>query len=301
MKISERFWTETVSRLSVAAEAALLHALLRRPPDLPLGVFSASAAAFESVSRFAWAASQIEAELSIAEGIAVDSTTKLAVVWEVALSDLPRAPMPARGHGRRVGATGASWTRELVQRTAHALDGSMRTAFEEAVAPFFKPGRGRPKPRPRPRGDDFEANLHRLKRVERSLRADFRVDDRGERPGVDDRLAVVQTMAHGVALDDIEAALYGRAEKCRRSRMWQGSDTAESFLRISWLCANKERLDDALRDAPALTPDTAVVRGPGGTFVAGRQLYEAPAVRAQEETEPGDVSLIDEWINKGAK
>jgi len=298
VKFPERFWTKTISRLSVAAEAALVHALLRRPPDLPPGVFLASAAAFEPHSRYAWSASQIEEELAAADGIAVDSNSKLAVVWEVALANLPTAPMPARGHGRRVVATGASWMAELAKRTKQAMSGSTRVAFEQAVEPFLKPGAKQAvRAKPRPRGDDFNASIVMLKRLERELRSGFHgVTDLGDQPSIKDRLEMARIMAHGVELDDIVRALHGRAEKCRRSRVWQGQDTAEKYLRLSWICATRTRFDDALGEAPAPMPDTAIVRGPGGTFVGGRQICEPDSPAPIDPEPPADIGVLDDWL-----
>lgn len=275
MKFTERFWTETIPRLSVAAEAALLHVLLRRSADLPPGVFNASAATFEELGRFAWAPSQIEAELAFAPGVVVDTRTKLAVVWEVALSDLPRAPMPARGHGRRIGLTAASWTPELYERTRQALDGTVRAAFVAGFAEKAKAGRPHAM-KARPRVADIDPDVAMLKGLEHELRASFDgVTDGGKKASAADRLAIVKLLAHGVSVEDIAMALRGRAEKCARSRMWQDIDTAEHFLWLSWVCSTRSRFDDAVRSAPmSQASDVGLVRTQAGTFVGGRQLFE---------------------------
>lgn len=298
MKFPERFWAETTPRLTDVAVAALLTVLLHRADELPPGVLRARAVDLED-TRFGWAAVQIAAEIAAAPGVTVDSTTGLAVVWEVAMHDLPRGPGPALAAGRRIGATQSSWTRELANRIGSQLTGSGREQFLVGLQETMAIRTVKPQ-RPRPRADRFEPELLLAKRLERQLRAEFDgVEDRGERPSAADRIAIVNALGLGLEIADILQALHGRAEKCRRSRLWQGHDTAEIFLNIAWVFADKRRIDEALRAAPAApVPDNAIVRGPAGLFVAGRQVAESAP--EQEPSPPPDSSglqTITDWID----
>ena len=277
MKFPDRFWVETCPRLTDPALAALLQTLLRQADDLPVGVIKVRPIDFEA-SRFAWAAQQIAGELASAPGITADQGTGLAVVWAVAERDLPRGPGPAIAAGRQVGRTQSSWTKELGHRIGTQLSGEGAAAFLRGLKEQIDIRKLKPQ-RPRPRADPFEPVLQAAKKLERQLRAEFEgVVDRGERPSASDRTAIVNALGLGLEVGDILQALHGRAEKCRRSRLWQGHDTAEGFLNIAWVFGDKRRIDEALRAAPAApVSDNAVVRGPGGTFVGGRQLADEPA------------------------
>lgn len=281
MKFPDRFWVETTPRLTDAALAALLQTLLRPSDDLPVGVIKVRPLDFEA-TRFAWAATQIAGELAHAPGVTSDLGTGLAVVWAIAERDLPRGPGPAIAAGRRVGATLSSWTKELGNRIGSQLSGEGAVAFLKGLKESIEIRKLKPQ-RPRPRADPFEPMLAVAKKRERHLRAEFDgVDDLGEAASAADRLAFVKALSVGYSDADLLRALDGRAVKCRRSRMYQGGDTAETFLRIAWVFAEKWRIDDAIRAAPAAVEDNVIVRGPGGTFVGGRQLVESPAVPAAE-------------------
>ena len=135
------------------------------------------------------------------------------------------------------------------------------------------------------------------------LRAEFGIDDCGEVPSAADRIAYVNALSIGYDSKDLIRALDGRAAKCRRSRLWKSADTAENFLRIAWLFKDKRRIDDALIAAPATVDDTTIVRGPGGTFVAGRELAEpsappAPAPDPPPSPEGEGFTAINDWIEK---
>ena len=86
VKFPLRFRTDTLSRLSDVAAAALLFGLTDPSDLLPQGVLQADAHAWGS-TRFAWAAGQVAAEIAAAPGITVDAGG-LAVVWEVAAAEL---------------------------------------------------------------------------------------------------------------------------------------------------------------------------------------------------------------------
>ena len=302
MKIPDRFWVETTPRLTEAALAALLQTLLRPTDDLPFGVIKIRPYDLEA-TRFAWAAVQIAGELANAPGVTADLGTGLAVVWSVAERDLPRGPGPAIAAGRRVGATLSSWTKELGHRIGSQLTGAGAAAFLKGLKENVEIRKLKPQ-RPRPREDPFEPMLVVAKKHERQLRAEFGVDDCGEVPSAADRIAYVNALSIGYDSKDLIRALDGRAAKCRRSRLWKSADTAENFLRIAWLFKDKRRIDDALIAAPATVDDTTIVRGPGGTFVAGRELAEpsaAPAPMPAPDPPPSPdegFTAINDWIEK---
>lgn len=298
MKFPDRFWIETTPRLTDVALAALLTVLLRGADDLPPGVIRARAIDLEE-TRFAWAASQIADEIGAAPGITVDGDTGLAVVWELASRALPQGPGPALAVGRLLGATQSSWTKELAHRIGTQLTGKSVQQFLRGLQETIAIRKLKPQ-RPRPRSDRFEPDLLVAKRLERHLRAEFEgVEDRGERPGAADRIAIVNALGLGYETSDILQALHGRAEKCRRSRMWQATDTAEAFLRIAWVFAEKRRIEEALRTSPAVpVPDTAIIRGPGGTFVAGRQVFAPEAVPIPAAPDGDGANPVRDWLNK---
>lgn len=294
MKAPDRFWSETADRLTDVALAALLAALLRRPAEYPVGVIHAWAVHFRD-SRFAWAAEQIAGELAAAPGVTVDNKTGLAVIWSIAELGVPHSLSEALAVGRRVGATASSFTRELADRVQAPLSAALRDRVRAGVAEHIAYKGMRPQ-RPRPRVDPFEPLLAFAKKRERQLRAEFDgVDDRGEVPSAADRLAFVNALGAGYDPDDLLRALDGRAAKCRRSRLWQGTDTAESFLRIAWVFTEKRRIDDAIQAAPAAVEDTTIMRGPGGTFVAGRQVFDDKPDPAPSPPADGDDQL-QQWV-----
>lgn len=254
--------------------AALLTALLAAPEDLPVGVFRSAPAAWES-TRFHWAAEQIAAELAAAPGVAVDAAVGLAVVWEWATAELPHGPSPARGWGRRIATTQASWARELAKRLGSQMSATTRAAFLAGINDIgWMRMKSAPPLRPRPRADAFEADLAVTKRLEHQLRAGFPdVDDLGERPGVADRRAFVQAMAAGFSAEQVQDALRGQAEKCVKNRRWRDIDVAQVFLRITWLCAETRRLERAEQVGASLRQDpTGIVTGPAGNFAHGLEI-----------------------------
>lgn len=276
VKFPLRFRTDTLSRLSDVAAAALMFGLTDPADLLPLGVFQADAHAWGS-TRFAWAAGQVAAEIAAAPGITVDAGG-LAVVWEVAAAELPHGPGPARGWGRKIGATQASWVRELVRVLGAKMTPSSREALIAGVNETSdrKLARVAP-PRPRPRGDPFEAGLALAKQTERQLRAEFAgVDDLGDKPSPADRRCYVNIVGAGFTEEQVIDALLGRADKCRRQRRWKDLDTVQTFLRLSWLCAEVRRFVESEQVGASLAQDTTgIVVGEGGRkFVGGREVYE---------------------------
>jgi hypothetical protein len=175
----------------------------------------------------------------------------------------------------------------------------VRERFTAGVAESIKFQGPRPQ-RPRPRADPFEVELLMAKKLERELRAGFEgVEDRGDRPSAADRIAFVNALGAGLTAEDIYRAMAGRAEKCRRSRLWQGQDTAEKFLSLAWVLEKRARIDEAIRAAPAApVDDNTIMRGPGGTFVAGRQVFEDATTPSSSS--PGDDGddVLGKWVKQ---
>ena len=274
MKIPQSFWSETAPRLTDVSLAALLYGLHRSGVDLPVGVLRTGEAWIET--RFAWAADQVSAEIAAAPGVAVDPNARLAVVWEVAVAEQPRGPMPATAWARRLLATEASFSHELALRLSKGMDGATRAAFQKVLPrtwPRFK-SPGLPSRRV---SDPFAADLAAAKVLERQLRAEFSdVDDLGDKPSPADRRAFVGILGAGYTTEQVMDALRGRADKCRRSRRWRDIDTGQVFLRITWLCAEVRRFIEAEQVGASLSQDTTgiVIGESGRKFVGGREVYE---------------------------
>lgn len=273
MKIPQSFWLETAPRLTDVSLCALLMGLNRSGVDLPVGVLRTGEAWIET--RFAWAADQVSAEIAAAPGVAVDPARRLAVVWDVALAEQPCGPQAAIAWARRMVANEATFSEELAKRLAKGMSSKTRAAFDpEIPRPWRFRSPGLP---PRRRGDQFAADLAMVKVLERQLRAEFPdVDDLGDRPSPADRRAFVGILGAGYTTEQVLDALRGRADKCRRSRRWRDVDTAQVFLRLSWLCAEVRRFIEAEQVGASLSQDTTgiVVGESGKKFVGGREVYE---------------------------
>ena len=306
MKFPERFWTETIPRLTDVSVAALLHALATAPESLPRGVIRASAGHWAE-TRYAWAATQIDAELSIAPGITVDPRAELAVVWEVATAELPPGVRPAAGWARRIALTQASFAHELADRLQRPMRGETRSSFQAALAAAglkVKKTRKVTTLPPRPRADPFEPLLVAIKRYERSLRAELDVEDLGERPSAADRRAIVGVLAAGYDEEFVLDALAGRAEKCRKNPRWRDVDTAESYLRITWLCTDLRRLQEAQRVGAVIKqePESAVVVGEDGRrYFNGMEIFQTePAPDPNATLAPFDYDALgpNRWVKR---
>lgn len=276
MKQPEQFWTETIPRLSDLAVAALLYGLGNGPASLPAGVVRSEVPAWEA-TRFAWAAQQITSELATAAGTSYDAGVGLLVVWSVATAELPRGVGPAKHWGRSIAMTKASWVHELAKRLGSQMRGATQAAFQEGLADKGAKIKSFAPLRPRPRADPFEADIAAAKVLERQLRAEFPdVDDLGDKPSPADRRAFVGILAAGYTSEQVFDALRGRADKCRRSRRWRDIDTAQIFLRITWLCAEVRRFVESEQVGASLAQDTTgiVIGESGRKFVGGREVYE---------------------------
>ena len=270
---TENFWSITAPKLSDVSVAALVAALDRAPDELPPGVFRAS---FEHLhdSRFAWAAEYIMAELLAAPGVTIDQRAGLGVVWsEIGLRPVAN-PNMARPRARKIVELGASFVPALLERIKATLAANTAQAFEEAAKASGR-RQSIPPAKMKPRGDPFEAPLARAKKLERQLRAQFDVEDLGERASMADRRAVVGIMSTGATSTQLLEALRGRAAWCGRQRWWDTTDTAEAYLRITWICATARRFEEMLTMAPSQPPEPGrVVKTEHGTFVGGRQIFE---------------------------
>jgi len=276
VKVPDLFWTETATRLTDLSLGALLYALHRAPDGTPPGIVRANTAAWED-TRYAWAAGLISDEIAAAPGLSIDSATGLALVWEVALAELPRGPKGATFWARWLLASQASWARELANRMRGQMQGSTLATFEAELLKG-KWGKLRATPmRPRPRADPFEHELVAAKELEHRLRAEFDdIDDLGATPRAADRRAFVQALAAGFDAEQIMDALRGRADKARRSRRWKDIDTAQVFLRLVWVCGSTRRLVEAEQVGASLRTDQGgIIVGEGGRrFVHGREIVE---------------------------
>lgn len=277
MKFTPRFWSETIPRLTDVSVAALLQALSEAPEDIPRGVIRTGAKAWES-TRYAWAAEHISAELVVAAGITVDARVELACVWEVATAELPPGPRPASMWGRRIAETQATFARELAKRLQGRMRGATRTAFQQGLSSVgMRVAKATPM-LPRPRADDFEPLLQSIKKLEAELRADLGAEPIGSTPSAADRRSLVNVLAAGYDAEYLMDALAGRAEKCRKAPRWRDIDTADTFMRISWLCADLKRLQEAERVGAMLKqePESAIVVGKDGRrYIHGMRMHES--------------------------
>lgn len=274
MKLPDRFWIETISRLSDIGVAALLYSLGRQPEDLPFGVVRSEVPAWEA-TRFGWAAQLITSELATAAGTTYDPGVGLLVVWSVATAELPHGPGPARGWGRLIAKTQASWRRELVKRLGSQLRGATQAAFLAGLSDIdMKKTRSLAPMRPRPRADAFEVELVLAKKLEYQLRARFPdVDDLGTKPSPADRRTFASILAAGFTGEQVLDALRGQAEKCAKNRRWRDIDAAQSFLKVSWLCGDVTRLERAEQVGASLRQDpSGIVTGPAGNFAHGLEI-----------------------------
>ena len=278
MKFTERFWTETIPRLTDVSVAALLHALHTAPDSLPRGVIR-SGVGHWSNTRYAWAASHIDAELSVAPGIVVDPRAELACVWEVATSEIPPGIHPARAWGRKIALVQASFAGEIANRMQANMGGATRESFHEGLKEGKMKISKKPTPMPqRPPADPFEPLLASLKQYERLLRAELGAEDIGNVASAADRRSIVNVLAAGYDETFILDALAGRAEKCRKAPRWREIDTADTFLRITWLCSDLRRLQEAERVGAMLKsePESPVIVGKDGKrYVHGMQIHES--------------------------
>lgn len=246
--------------------------LMRGAEDLPVGVFRTGEAWAET--RFAWAASQVSAELAVAPGVTQDPSVGLAIVWSVATAELPHGRGPAIMWGKRIAATKASFARELASLLKGRMVEPTRGAFEGALRAQGWPRITSSKPATRVAADQFVAELALAKQLEHQLRARFPdVDDLGEKPSPADRRTFSSVLAAGFTGEQVLDALRGQAEKCAKNRRWRDVDAAQVFLRISWLCGGVTRLERAEQVGASLRQDPGgIVTGPAGNFVHGLEI-----------------------------
>jgi hypothetical protein len=302
MFFSERFWTITIPRLSEVAALALVAALDRADSHLPPGVFRASADSLHD-SRFSWAAGWILADIGAAPGVTLDLRTGFGIVWSEIFTPVIANPNMAQSRGAKIQALNASFTSEHLAQVRAQLKPAQQNALDAGAASV-----GRTKPIPAPRGraraDRYEAALVRAKLREHQLREAFGVEDMGEAPSAADRRALVKIMSAGATTQQIMEALEGRAAWCREQRMWRGNDTAELYLRLTWICEQTARFDEARAWAPAPPPERTVLRTEVGTFVGGRQVFDvdAPGATPAVQSEVSGEDPLGQWITqRGSK
>lgn len=273
MIFTERFRTYTLPKLTDVSVAALLSALLYPRGEYPPGVFEASPEHLRD-SRFAWAAEYIAAEIAAAPGITVDTRTGLGVVWSEIHHPRVANPNMARARGERIARLASSFAVGMLSEISATLTPAARAAMEQGAAAAGV--KKIPPFRQKVQRDEYEVTLVRLKRLERELRARFDgVSDLGVSPSVADRRAVVDILSTGATDLQIFEAMEGRAADCQRGRHWEGKDTAEVFLRITWVCSRARRFESARASAPGEPPvKLEIVRNEHGAFFGGRQLVE---------------------------
>lgn len=285
MKYPVRFWEETIPRLTDVSVAALLHALADAPDHLPRGVVRSSAAVW-SATRYAWAAEHITAEIAIAAGVTVDQRVELACIWELATAEVPPGPRAAVWWGQRIAQTQASFAPDLYRKMMAMMGPGSQAGFEQGYrSTGEKVPRGR-KVAPRPRADDFEPLLASVKKLEAELRAELGAEPLGDTPSAADRRSFVNVLAAGYEAEYLMDALAGRAEKCRKAPRWRDIDTADTFLRITWLCGDLKRLQEAERVGAMLKqePESPIIVGKDGRrYTHGMEIFEGaePAVNPE--------------------
>lgn len=225
-------------------------------------------------SRYSYAARWILDELSGAPECSRDAYTGHLIAWPV-IDSLAAAPQQARAWAQRLAGLGATWTPEAAARLQRRLSPASAKAFGEAWKASAKGSRARAPAPPVP--DRADPLLRELKLLERQLRGDFEGrTDLGDRPSADERLLFIRALALGFTAADVGRALRGRAAACRRAPTWKGEDTAEGFLRLTWLLGGADRLQRALSERLDVDADEAglVVGDDGRRFVAGMEVVD---------------------------
>lgn len=260
--------------VSDVAGGALLYFLILDAKRLMPGVAELTAGRLDG-SRYAYASRWILDELSGAPECSRDAYTGHLVAWPM-IDTAAAAPQQARAWAQRLAGLGASWTPEAAARLTKRLTGSSSKAFAAAWKAAAKASRSRA---PAPATHDrVEPPLRELKLLERQLRSDFpERADLGDRPSADERILLLRALGLGFTAADVGRALRGRAAACRRSPTWKGEDTAEGFLRLTWLLGGADRLQKALSERLDVDADEAglVVGQDGRRFVAGMEVVDA--------------------------
>lgn len=297
MVFSERLRTHTLPKLTDVTVAALLSALAFPRAQHPPGVFEATAERFRD-SRFGWAAEYIAAEIAAAPGVTVCTRTGLGVVWSEIHHPTVANPNMARARGKLIAETATSFNDEMIRELVATLSTATAVALNQA---YLENRAKRPPPTQRQRAqrDEFEDVLAAAKKLERELRAEFDVADLGPTPSPAERRAVVGILSTGATGEQLLEALEGRAADCRVSRHWDGKDTADLYLRITWICARPKRFEKALGAVPAEEPLPAeFIRNEHGTFIGGRELAEPVPEALEPPTIGGGLEVIQGWLDR---
>lgn len=262
--------------VSDVAAGALLYFLVLDARRLMPGVCELTPGRLES-SRYSYAARWIVDELSGAPECSRDAYSGHLVAWPV-IDTLAAAPQKARAWAQRLAVLGATWAPEAAKRLGKRLSGASGKAFAEAWAAAAKAPRARTPGPALP--DRLDPQLRELKKLEQALRGDFPDrTDLGDRPSADERILLIRALGLGFTAADVGRALRGRAAACRRAPTWRGEDTAEGFLRLTWILGGADRLQKALSERLDAEPDEVgiVVGEDGRRFVAGMEVIDASA------------------------
>jgi len=262
--------------VSDVAAGALLYFLVLDAKRLMPGVCELTAGRLES-SRYSYAARWIVDELSGAPECSRDAYSGHLVAWPM-IDAAAAAPQQARAWAQRLAGLGATWAPEAAARLQRRLSGASAKAFAEAWKAAVKAPRSRAPAAPAL--DRVDPQLRELKKLEQALRADFPDrTDLGDRPSADERILLIRALGLGFTAADVGRALRGRAAACRRAPTWRGEDTAEGFLRLTWILGGADRLQKALSERLDAEPDEVglVVGEDGRRFVAGMEVIDASA------------------------
>ncbi len=266
----------TLRGLSDPAALALLTFLASDADRYVPGVAEVTAGRLKG-TRWGWAAGHVYGELAAAPGCTFDPYAGLLCVWP-ALDCSPLPPLRAQGRGRKLGAVPGSFVAEAARRMRARLQPESATAFDRGFAEGRKLAPSvAPPPKPGP-ADDFEAELRAAKTSESRLRDELGAPDLGTTVTAAERALYLRARAAGVSADDVECALLGRAAACRRRPLWRGESTADRFLRLTWLLAERDRIADAIADAEAeLLPAPALARTGDLVAIEGHEVVQVNA------------------------
>jgi len=220
-----------------------------------------------------FAVRDILAALAGVPGLTVDPYAEMVVVWEMIDHGRGWSKPQAIGLARRLAASPASFCSEVARRIRARLSPDVAEAFTAA----YKTSGGKARPSVPPRHvDPLGPALADLKRLEQSLRADFPGrSDLGASPSPADRALVVRTLAMGYTTADIGRALRGQAASAARKPLWSCEDTAESWVRLTWILSDVGRLRRALSERPAGETAGVVALDDGRRFAPAGEIVEA--------------------------
>lgn len=270
------FWRKVAPVLPDIPALALATFLEEDHEQLVPGVADVSSTRLLA-SRWHWAVVDVHAALTGVADLTHDTYSGLIVCWPM-IDAIPRlSKKQAVGFARRLGGSvgHASFAGEVVRRVTTRLDGDVREVF----AAEFRAAGGkvrRPAVPPAAPPDWLREQLLELKALEHSLRSIFPDRaDLGRKPTQTERALVVRTLGLGYTVANIADALRGQAAAAERRPTWKGEDTAESWVRLTWILSSSERLRRALSERPFAQTKPSLVEGDDGRrFAAGAEIFE---------------------------